>query len=99
MDVADGSETIIEPPETDGASGTESWYPYSVTWSPDGTTLLYSAWSHEGDGAVGGTPSGVLAVRADNPTNVTALTDSSSLTGFVYDHPWVLHQMWGRLPE
>ena len=51
VNVADGSETIIEPPETDGPNGPESWYPYSVTWSPDGTTLLYSAWSQ---GDVGG---------------------------------------------
>ncbi len=98
VNVADGNQTVIEPPETDGPNGPESWYPFSVTWSPDGTTLLYSAWSHAGDGPVGGTPSGVLAVRADTPTNVTVLTDRSSLTGFVYDHSWVPVQMWGRQP-
>ena len=99
VSVADGNETVIGPPETDGPNGPESWYPFSVTWSPDGTTLLYSAWSHGGDGPVGGTPSGVLAVRADTPTNVTVVTESSSLTGFVYDHSWVPIQMWGRQPE
>jgi Tol biopolymer transport system component len=99
VSVADGNETVIGPPETDGPNGPESWYPFSVTWSPDGTTLLYSAWSHVGDGPLGGTPSGVLAVRADTPTNVTVVTESSSLTGFVYDHSWVPTQMWGRQPE
>lgn len=55
-------------------------------------TLLYGAWS------LGGTPTRVLAVRADTPTNVTVLTEGSSLTGFIYDHPWVPVQMWGRQP-
>jgi Tol biopolymer transport system component len=93
VNVADGNETVIGPPETDGPNGPLSWYPSSVTWSPDGTTLLYSAWS-EGDGPT----TGVLAVRADTPTNVTVLTERSSLTGFVYDHSWVPVQMWGRQP-
>ncbi len=48
-------------------NGLELWYPYSVTWSPDGTTLLYSAWA---------TSTGVLAVRADTPTEVTVLHDA-----------------------
>lgn len=96
--VADGAETIIDPPQTDGPNGSESWYPFSVSWSPDGTTLLYSAWSH-GDGRVGGGRAGVLAVRPERPTDVTVLTDISGLTGVVYDHPWVPVQMWGRQPE
>jgi dipeptidyl aminopeptidase/acylaminoacyl peptidase len=98
VNVADGNETVIGPPETDGPNGPESWYPFSVTWSPDGTTLLYSAWSHQGDGSLVGTPDGVLAVRADTPTNVTVLTERSALTDFVYDHSWVPVQMWGRQP-
>jgi len=91
VEVADGNETVISPPETDGPNGQGRalWYPYSVTWSPDGTMLLYSAWS---------TSTGVLAVRADTPTDVTVLNEGSSLTGFVYDHPWVPVQMWGRQP-
>lgn len=97
VDVADGTQTIVEPPVTEGPNGLESWYPYSVTWSPDGATLLYSAWSHSQEGT-GGTPAGVLVVLADTPTDVTVLTDQSGLTGFVYDHPWVLGQMWGREP-
>ena len=106
VNVVDGTETIIEPPDTEGPNEPDCWYPYSVTWSPDGTTLLYSAWSQCG---VGTSPTGVLAVRVDNlgapvlgavtPTNVTVLTESSPLTGFVYDHSWVPVQMWGRLPE
>lgn len=90
VDVADGSETVIEPPRTDGPNGPEMWFPWSVTWSPDGTTLLYSAWS-------GGDANGVLAVDADAPTQVTVLTDRERLAG-VYGRWWVLPQMWGRQP-
>ena len=88
MNVADGSETVIEPPETDGPNGPECWYPYSVTWSPDGTTLLYSAWSQcdVGTSPTGGSPfawtTGGAVLGAETPTNVTVLTDSSSLDGF-----------------
>jgi Tol biopolymer transport system component len=97
VNVADGNETVIAPPQTDGPNGRESWYPYSVTWSPDGTTLLYSGW-RSSDGPVGALPVGVLAVDADTPTRVTILSDRSSLTRFVYDHVWVPVQMWGRQP-
>jgi len=106
VNVADGSETIIEPPETAGPNGPRCWYPYSVTWSPDGTTLLYSAWNQCG---LGTSPTGVLAVRVDTlgapvlgavtPTDVTVLTETSSLDGSVYDHQWGPVQMWGRQPE
>jgi hypothetical protein len=106
VSVADGSETIIEPPETDGPDGPRCWYPYSVTWSPDGTTLLYSAWSQCD---VGTSPTGVVTVGVDDlgapvpgvvaPRDVTVLAEGSSLTGFVYAHPWVPVQMWGRQPE
>ena len=49
VNVADGTETVIEPPKADG----RAWYPFTVSWSPDGTTLLYAAWSMDGgpDGA------------------------------------------------
>lgn len=92
VSIADGNETVIEPPETDGPNGPVWWYAYSVTWSPDGTTLLYTAWSQ------GGTElEGVIAVPADTPTNVTVLTDAIG-AGSYYSHRWVPIQMWGRQP-
>jgi Tol biopolymer transport system component len=93
--VADGNQTVIEPPETDGPDGPARWYPWSVTWSPDGTTLLYAAWR------VGGneTSDRVIAVPADTPSNATALADAiGSLVPGYHDHQWVPIQMWGRQP-
>jgi Tol biopolymer transport system component len=94
VSVADGNETVIEPPETDGPNGPMWWYPFIVTWSPDGTTLLYTAW-----GQAPGSPElrGVIAVPADTPTNVTVLTDAIGRGGY-YSHRWVPIQMWGRQP-
>ena len=46
VNVADGTETVIEPPTADG----REWYPFTVSWSPDGTTLLYAAWTEDDDG-------------------------------------------------
>ena len=73
MSVADGTQTVIEPPQTDGPNGPVRWYPYTVTWSPDGTTLLYTAWS---DAPGAPSDSGVIAVPADTPSDVTVLTDT-----------------------
>ena len=98
MSVADGTETVIEPPETDGPNGPVWWYPYSVTWSPDGTTLLYTAWSR---GATPGSTgfAGMVAVPADTPSDVTILTDAMRLgPGSDYSHRWVPIQRWGRQP-
>jgi hypothetical protein len=95
--IADGNETAIEPPQTDGPNGSVSWYPYRVTWSTDGTTLLYTGWNH----APGATalPEGVIAVPADTPTNVTVLTDAiGDLLPNYFRHRWVPIQMWGREP-
>ena len=96
VSVADGTETVIAPPEIDGSDGQARWYPYYVTWSPDGTTLLYAAWGQ----ATGGGPTlpiGVIAVPADTPTDVTVLTDAVPVTGD-YSHRWAPIQMWGRQP-
>ena len=94
VSVADGNQTVIEPPETDGPDGPVRWYPWTVTWSPDGTTLLYTAWSD----ALGSTEQqGVLTVPADTPSDVTVLTDANR-GGDGKTHQWVWIQLWGRHP-
>ena len=92
MNVTDGTETVIEPPETDG----RVWYPFTVSWSPDGTTLLYVAWSIDAVGA-SGEAVGTIAVSADMPSDATLLTDAID-PGDYYGHQWAPVQMWGRQP-
>jgi Tol biopolymer transport system component len=87
VSVADGNQTVIEPPRTDGPM---PWYPYSVTWSPDGTTLLYTAW--------GQSPHALIAVPADTPSDATELTDSIE-PSVGHTERWMGTQMWGRQPE
>jgi Tol biopolymer transport system component len=89
VSVADGNETVIDPPQTDGPNGPATWYPYSVTWSPDGTTLLYTAWNEAGGGTI--------TVPADSPTDVTVLSDTIG-PGDYYSHRWAPVQRWGRQP-
>ncbi len=95
VNVADGTETVIEPPETGGPDG-RVWYPFTVSWSPDGTTLLYAAWSIEAKPLPGGM--GVIAVPADMPSDVTVLTDAIAPVADSYSHGWAPIQMWGRQP-
>jgi Tol biopolymer transport system component len=87
VNVADGTETVIKPPKADGV-----WYPFTVTWSPDGTTLLYAAWSIGGKASSGG----VIAVPADMPSDVTVLIDAIDPLPDYYSHRWAPLQMWGR---
>jgi hypothetical protein len=91
VDVADGAQTVIAPPETAGPYGTTvRWYPWTVTWSPDGTTLLYNAWSSAPE------RDDLLVVSADTPSDVTVLTATGALQPGV--HQWVLIENWGRQP-
>jgi Tol biopolymer transport system component len=87
VSVADGTEKVIAPPRAGG----HEWYPFTVTWSPDGTTLLYSAW---GQGT-----NGVIAVPADQPSDATVLIDSIDPEPGSYSHQWVAIQTWGRQPR
>ena len=83
---------------SDGENGPESWYPFGVTWSPDGTTLLYTAWSNLSGSAMGGTGLGVITVPADTPTDVTVLTKGIGFGGQLYGSRWAPTQTWGRQP-
>lgn len=91
VNVADGTQTVIEPPETDG----QVWYPFTVSWSPDGTNLLYEGWDSLGGETL---PGGVIAVPADMPSDATVLTDALDPVPNYYSHRWVPIQMWGRQP-
>jgi Tol biopolymer transport system component len=86
--VADGTETVIAPPEADG----HVWYPFTVSWSPDGTTLLYAAWRADEETL----PGGVIAVPADTPSDAVVLIDAIDPVPNYYSHRWVAVQMWGR---
>jgi Tol biopolymer transport system component len=95
VSVADRNQTVIEPPETDGPDGPARWYPWTVTWSPDATTLLYTAWREGGNEA----SDRVIAVPVDTPSEATVLADAIGylVPGYT-DHQWVPIQMWGRQP-
>ena len=71
------------------------WYPFTVSWSPDGTSLLYAAWNGDGETLPGG---GVIAVPAEMPSDATVLIDSIDPVPNVYSHLWAPIQMWGRQP-
>jgi Tol biopolymer transport system component len=88
-----GTHVVIPPPETTGPDGLTRWYPWSVTWSPDGTTLLYLAW----DSVPGKT--GVVAVRVDGETPPVVLDDALGVSWSVYiGFPWLPFQSWSRVP-
>lgn len=44
----DGTEVVLPDLRLPGTDQSVSWRPDSVTWSPDGRELLYSAWSYGG---------------------------------------------------
>ena len=91
-----GTQVVIPPPQTTGPDGQPIWwYPYSVTWSPDGTTLLYYAWPEAADRPLTIPDSGVVAVPLDGETPPVVL--SGDLGPDAYSgYPWLPIQSWGR---
>jgi Tol biopolymer transport system component len=105
VNVADGTQRAIAPPVTNRS---EKWYwlPDAVWWSPDGETLVYSAWSEapfdyevpaRTDSRPG--PTGLIAVPADRPNDATVLIGGIGGGEGAYSHQWGPIQMWGRQPE
>jgi len=83
---------VLPPPRTDGPAGPTWWYPFSVTWSPDGTQLLYHAWSE-------GAESGLVVVPVDGGGPPIVLYEGHEGPGSVAVYsgtPWVPFQAWGR---
>ena len=95
VNVADGTQRPIAPPVTNHSEQFR-WWPYAVWWSPDGTTLIYAAWSEAEPGHSG--PSGMIAVPADRPNHAKVLISGIAPVPDVYSHQWAPIQMWGRQP-
>ena len=96
--VANGSETVLEPPKARG----HEWYPFTVSWSTDGTTLLYAGWTFDGQPLPRGgetMPGGVIAVPVDMPRDATVLIDAIDPVPNYFSHRWAPTQMWGRQPR
>ena len=66
------------------------WYPFSVTWSPDGTALLYSPGPEDGNSLV--------AVSVDGETPPVILSGDLDPAVY-YGVPWLPDQSWGRQPD
>ena len=82
-----GTEHVIPPPQTDSPDGPDWWFPTSVTWTPDGTHLLYTGWRHQGTG-------GVIAVPIDGAQPPIVLGDGIGTND--YDGtPWIPIQTMG----
>lgn len=92
-----GEETVITAPMTDGPDGPWWWHPFSTTWSPDGSSLLYIAWAFAPGGAG---RQAVVAVPVDPAGDPVVLSDD--IEPVVYPGypflPWMTIQGWGRQP-
>ena len=92
-------EVVLPHLHLPGADESALWFPYFVTWSPDGEQLLYTAW---------GGPIGDVALIArpiDDPSAAVPLHDASGMSHegpdiSVYAGDGALPvQAWGRRPE
>ena len=91
VNVADGTETVIEPPR-DRRAGVVPLHRHVVAGRHDAAVhglepMLATS-----------TPGGVIAVPADTPSDVTVLTDAIDPVPDDYSHQWAPIQMWGRQP-
>ena len=88
-------EVVLPPLRLPGADASAVWFPYFVTWSPDGTQLLYTAWG-------GGSETSLIALPIDDPSAAVLLHDASGMSHegpdiSVYAGDGALPtQSWGR---
>ncbi len=89
-----GTLKVIAPPRTTRDGEARVWAPYSVSWSPDSTTLLYIDWSR---GIPNYSVQGILAVPVDSATPPVVIEDylSDEPHG---GEPWNTFQSWSKLP-
>jgi len=80
-----GSEVVLPDLRLPGDAASVYWRPDSVTWSPDGKALLYTAW-------ISGRPGRALIARP---------LDQGSHPVVLYDgvNPGGENRSWGRLPD
>jgi dipeptidyl aminopeptidase/acylaminoacyl peptidase len=83
----DGSEAVLPGLRLPGDDVSVSWRPSGVTWSPDGRSLLYSAWSH-GEARE---RHAMIAVPLDRGSGPVLLQED------VIKDP--ASRSWGRLPD
>ena len=92
---SDATERVL-PPVALAAPDDKPWYPFRVTWSPDGTKLLYLAWGDPQGGSSFRT--GLLAVPVSLAGPPVLLVDDQGLV--VYQGLFtVTIQAWGREPQ
>ena len=83
--LADGSEVVLPDLWLPRDDASVSWRPQSVTWSPDGNALLYSAW------VSGQTGRALIARPLDPGSDPVLLHVGASPAGE--------NRSWGRLPD
>jgi hypothetical protein len=94
-----GTQTVIAPPRTTDGDALGTWFPWSVTWSPDGTTLLYMAWDGEdayrplAEDESRRERMGLVAVEVDGSSAPVTLYEGFDL-GVYAGAPWNTFQSW-----
>ena len=92
----DGNETVLPYLRLPGADETDLWWPYRVTWSPDGQQLLYLAWGPADDPDKFATA--LIAVPIDPDSPPVLLVEDPQIS--IYDEGFQLAvQTWGRQTE
>jgi Tol biopolymer transport system component len=92
-----GSEIVLPPARAERPEGASIWWPFEVSWSPDGQQLLYVAWS-EPIGRSSSTQSTAIVVVDPHGTLPTVVLREATIAvanvGFVR----ILASSWSRAP-
>jgi hypothetical protein len=89
-----GTQTLIARPETGGGGDVwKPWFPYSVTWSADSTTLLYAGWTS--DPFQDAYSDGLVAVPVSGSASPLVLEESDEGLNAYGGFPMNNFQSWG----
>jgi hypothetical protein len=91
-----GSEVVLPLARVDGAGAPSTWWPFQVSWSPDGQKLLYTAWDDQN-------PTGLVVVDVDSGSPPIVAYQGGDIGGGDGDISagglWIRSwSSWGRLP-
>jgi Tol biopolymer transport system component len=85
------SEVVLPHLRLPGTDESARWFPFRVTWSPDGRELLYTAWSFEGPRE----RIALISVPIDRGSDPAVLHEETTIS--VYDGDAAVPiQSWGR---
>ena len=94
------TEFVMPPKRTTADGSSIELWPWRIAWSPDGSYLLYVAWTFPNGCCGAGTIEQTVVVAAPTDADAPAVVLGDNILSYDSDDTMrVQFQIWGRLPS